>query len=80
MIRQSDPPMLVLVSESSTPEPQCSPPNCDPPAPPALPGGDHGARVHMASTQSTPPVHWYPDRTTRPWQAEMADGVDCRLQ
>jgi hypothetical protein len=22
--------------------------------------------VHMASTQSTPPVHWYPDRTTRP--------------
>ncbi len=24
------------------------------------------AGVHMASTQSTPPVHWYPDRTTRP--------------
>jgi hypothetical protein len=22
--------------------------------------------VHMASTQSTPPVHWYPDRTTGP--------------
>ncbi len=22
--------------------------------------------MHMASTQSTPPVHWYPDRTTRP--------------
>ncbi len=42
---------------------------------------DYGT-VHMASTQSTPPVHWYPDWTTRPrrFQAEMADGVDCRLQ
>ncbi len=25
-----------------------------------------GACVHMASTQSTLPVHWYPDWTTRP--------------
>jgi hypothetical protein len=32
----------------------------------------------MASTQSTPPLHWYPDRTTRPgrrWRLESTLGA-----
>ncbi len=39
--------------------------------------------VHVASTQSTPPVNWYPDRTTRPgrrrWSRLVGYSRSCRI-